>query len=158
MRHVRTATRCAMLLCLLAQTAPLHSQVADSTCTYRLCSLRMEPRAFGVAVVRGPAGDPVARVGMWGTRPALSSIVQRSDSALFYARRYERFAPRVAITALASSGLLALAAVGRDHSEGASIGVGIAAIGLSFYGVSVTTSAQRALSRSVWWYNESLVR
>lgn len=136
----------------------LTAQTPDTECAYRSCALRVEPRGFGTSIVRGAEGEPVARVALWGIRPGLPSLVSRSDSAVAYARRYQRLAPPAAALTLAGSLILALPAVQRDLGDGARIGVTIGGTAATLYGTTLVVRANRALSRSIWWHNEALAR
>jgi len=142
---------------LLFSATAAAGQVPDTACTYRTCALRVEPRGLGTVVVRGAEGEVVARVGVWGTRPRLDSLLQRSDSALIYASQYHRMVPIGAAAALAGSLLFTAPAFTDQLGDGAVIGLSLGAAALSISGSVLMIRAQRALSRSVWWYNESLV-
>ena len=142
-----------LLFCATAASA----QVSDTACSYRACALRVEPRGFGTAVVRGAEGEVVARIGVLGARPRLDSLLDRSDSAVVYATQYHRLMPRGAAAGLVGSLLFAAPAFADQVGEGAVVGLTVGAAALSIYGSVLMLRAQRALSRSLWWYNESLV-
>jgi hypothetical protein len=137
--------------------AALQAQVPEPACTYRECALRIEPRWLGTAVVQGAEGQIVARVGMAGTRPALGTLVVRSDSAVVHARRFERLAPRAAAATLAGSLLFVVPALADQDDPAVVLGASVGGAALTLYGTVALLRAQRALSRSIWWYNESLV-
>ncbi|MBW3629889.1 MAG: hypothetical protein KY464_11400 [Gemmatimonadetes bacterium] len=139
-------------------TTEVVAQTRDTACTYRSCALRVEPRGFGASVVRGAEGGSVARVGLWGTRPGLTRLVGRSDSAVAYARQYQRLARPAAAFTLAGPLLLAIPAVKWDLGEAARIGVAVGGTAASLYGSTLVVRAHRALSRSIWWHNEALAR
>jgi hypothetical protein len=148
--------RFLLLLCLVLGAAyQASSQPADSLCTYDACALRYEPQFFGRGLVRGTEGIPV--------NAGLSGAVATSPRALEYARVYERTRTPAILTLLGSSLLLAVATPppGDEFiplSDGARLGLLAGGIGLGVVSIHFTLRGERARSRAVWWYNQSLPR
>jgi len=143
-----------VVLLALATALPAAAQLADSLCTYDTCALRYEPQFFGVGLVRGIDGIPVDL--------GLSEAVAASPRALDYARTYERTRTPAFLTILGSAILAGVAATppenGIDLPDGVRLGMTAGAIGLSIVGIRLTNRSQRARSRAIWYYNQSLVR
>lgn len=144
-----------VVLLSLATALPATAQLADSLCTYDACALRYEPQFFGAGLVRGTEGVPVDS--------DLSTAVATSPLALDYARTYERTRTPAFLATLGSVILVAVAATPSDEGlidfpDGVRLGMTAAGLGLGIVGIRLSFRSQRARSRAVWYYNQSLVR
>ena len=153
--HFQDSMRFLLVVLLaLGIAIPTEAQLADSLCTYDTCALRYEPQFFGAGLVRGIEGVPVDS--------GLSSAVAASPRALDYARTYERTRTPAFLAILGSAILAGVAATppenGIDLPDGVRLGMTAGAIGLSIVGIRLTNRSQRARSRAVWHYNQSLAR
>ena len=144
-----------IVLLALATALPAAAQLADSLCTYDTCALRYEPQFFGVGLVRGIDGIRVDS--------GLSKAVSASPRALDYAQTYERTRTPALLTLLGAVILVSVAGSPSedgpiDLPDGVRLGMTAGAIGLGVVGVSLSFRSQRAQSRAIWYYNQSLVR
>ncbi|HEU4629055.1 MAG TPA: hypothetical protein VFS08_04895 [Gemmatimonadaceae bacterium] len=133
-------------------------QPPDQPCTYARCALRVEDGWFSRRLVRGPEATVVARLGFGG--PSLASIVQRSDSAVAHARRYQSAQRTGDIVSLIGTVGTVAALFALDDESGArdeAIAVNIASVVVFVVGQSFHFKAQRELSRSLWWYNRDVL-
>ena len=163
--RARLLTALGALSLPLVAPRPLPAQQPPlASCSYDACALRVEPRFLGLALVRGTAGESVARLGLFG--PNLERIVQDADSAVRHARQYRRSQNRGGAAALAGTALT-VAAVVQCRDEGfyivpdcsrTALSMFIGGAALSLYGGFELARANRALSRAVWWYNRALPR
>jgi hypothetical protein len=151
----------AAVLALLPSRTPAQPTPRPAACTYQTCALRVEPGWLGRRIVRGQAGELVANVGLFG--PSVVDIVQGSDSATHYAGIYERD-HRVATVLIPVGAVLAAIPLvrarplsGESHSftggDWTLLGSGIL---LELIGGGLALHGDRALSRSLWWYNGTL--
>jgi hypothetical protein len=65
--------------------------------------------------------------------------------------------PRAAAATLAGSLLFVVPALYDQQDPGVVLAASVGGAALTLYGTLALLRAQRALSRSIWWYNESLV-
>lgn len=152
-------------LALMTPSASPHAQTPPpAQCTYDSCGLRLEPGFFGAKIVRGIQGETAAKVGLFNSK--IERIVQGSDSATRFVRSF-RAQHTTAATLGIIAGAVALVSVfqwepwddgtGNGDNDLATAGV-IASSALGLVGAAVEVSAQRALSRAIWWYNRDLPR
>jgi hypothetical protein len=146
-----------LLLLFLAFGAAYQAtaQPADLLCTYDACALRYEPQFFGRDLVRGAEGIPV--------NAGLSEAVAMSPRAREFAREYERTRTPALLTTLGSLVLVSVAGITReadlfDFDDGAYFALTAGGVGLGIFGIHLTLRSERARSRAVWWYNQSLPR
>lgn len=140
-----------------AQDATRTATTSDGQpCSYDSCVLRVEDGWFSRRLVRGPEGTVVARLGFGG--PSLASIVQRSDSAVVHARRYQSAQRTGDIVSLVGTvgSIAALFALDDSGSRDEAIAVNVASVVVFIVGQSFHFRAQRELSRSLWWYNREV--
>lgn len=163
-RSARRATVAAGALLLLPAlptgAALAQEPVRAAPCTYDSCALRVEDTWLSRRLVVGPEGRTVARLGLGG--PSLANIVQRSDSAVVHARRYERAQTTGAVLTLVGTiGSLAsfIAAAPRDASADRDVlvAVNIGSLVVGLVGQGFQIRARRELARSLWWYNRAVV-
>ena len=134
-------------------------RVAPSECTYDTCALRVESGK----IVRGITGEKVERFGLFGNAE-VAKHVRLSDSAVVYARMYERNQVSGFVVLFIGEGV-ALGALGYFDAP---LGVGLPSIsttrgaiaigglGIMLYGARRLSKANRGLSRAIWWYNRDL--
>jgi hypothetical protein len=148
-----------LTVALLVPVLPLHAQAPGPACSYTTCAIRVEPSLFGTRIVRGVEAQPVAQVGIFGARPRLSELVAISEPAVQQARIFERQGPRGTLLLLSGMMLAVIPAFsGESWSDELRLGSGLAGVGLTLWGSFTMAEAQRALSRSIWWYNSELDR
>lgn len=134
-----------------ATAATPSSTASDTTCTYSSCALRVEPGLRGPRLVRGRASAVAVELGGL-TPPSVDELFASSDSAATYAARYTH-AERV--NRLLTYGGIIAGAVGlsqADRSNGYTFG----GLGALLASIPFQHSAERSLSRAVWWYNAAL--
>jgi hypothetical protein len=152
----RAAFLPALLLTLLL-SAPGTAQAPAGACPYHECALRVEPRRTATVLVRGAEGEVVGRVGLFGI-PELQGLVAPSDSAVAYARSYQRGA-RVGGGWLMAGTIASVAPIFlTGWSDEARLAGALAGSAATLYGALTLADAQRALSRAIWWYNGTLDR
>lgn len=151
------------MLSLLPMGASAQPTPRPVACTYQTCALRVESGWLGRRLVRGQSGELVANIGLFG--PSLVDIVQGSDSATYHARIYER--DRRVANVLVPAGIVLTAiplvrtrpVSGETRSFTATdwtlLGSGLL---LEIIGGGYAMHSERALTRSVWWYNGSFTR
>ena len=134
-----------------ATTVKQSLTVADTNCTYATCALRVEPGFKGPRLVRGRTNTVAAELG--GLEPpAVRELFSQSDSAAAYAGRYAR-AERV--NRLLTYGGIIVGAVGLAQSD-RSNGLTFGGLGALLVSIPYQHTAERSLSRAVWWYNAAL--
>ena len=145
-----------MLLCTALTPPTVRAQVApDSACTYSRCALRVDYGWFSTRLVRGTTGEPVARLGWFGS--GVDVLLTASDSAAYYAREYQTRRQTDALLGLLAGALLIAGfADGEDMDEGGPLI--LAGLTLSLVSLPFTVGIRRSLDRSVWWYNRDLSR
>jgi hypothetical protein len=135
------------------------ARAAVSSCTYDRCAFRIE----GIDIVQGMEGRRVGRIWPFGV-PAMTQFVAGSDSAVKYARIFERDYPRGTAIGLVGAVMTGAALQGmfddfppsKVHEEWvAAFAVGL---GAGIWGGILEGRARRALSKSIWWYNRDLPR
>ena len=155
-----TTRRHAFLSLLLAgaalPTATLRAQTAgDSTCSYSQCALRVEHDVWSGRLVRGAAGEPVGRLGWFGS--GVGVLLAGSDSAAHYARQYQSRRRTLDVLGLTSAALLLLTvATTEDFANSSTLAAG--AITLQLISLPFGLRSRTSLERSVWWYNRELPR
>jgi len=132
---------------------------AGGPCSYDSCVLRVEDGWFSRKLLRGPEGVEVARLGFGG--PSLASMVQISDSAVAHARSYQR-AQRVGATLTTVGSIAAIAATIVLNEQNTDVrneawAVNIGGLAVWVVGNTFLYKARRELSRSVWWYNRTVM-
>ena len=161
MRHTLAA---ALLATLVATTAGAQMATRPALCTYDSCSLRQEL----FEIKRGAGNERIGRFGMFGRTAMTPVVLQTSDSALAYARVFDREYNRgvkmiwtgIVITAPAMTALLARTEKGHEL-DGVNIALGTVVLGgtvIEGIGGFKMRSAQKALSRAIWWHNRDLPR
>src|SRR4051812_7296590 len=161
MRRAVVSSLVVLLVALLALAAPVDAQ-AVAPCPaagYSSCAVRAEAGLLsGVHLQRGPGDADAARVHIFGA-PDLPALLAGSDSAVAYARRYTGAARRSsALGVVAASLFVAAAVVDLQDREVTDAGLVLVAAGSAVGIASLAQhfSAQRELSRAVWWYNRDL--
>lgn len=144
-----------LLLLALATALPASAQLTDSLCSYDTCALRYELGFLGTKLVRGTEGIPV--------NSGLREAVAASPRALEYARSHEQTRTPAFLTTLGAAVLAGIAATPPkdgliDFPDGVRLGMTAAGLGLAIVGIRLSGQSQRARSRAIWWYNQSLVR
>ena len=132
-------------------------------CSYDACALRLEPGWSGRRLVRGTAGTPVAKLGLFG--PDLVPFVQRSDSAVVFARAYRRDRIRAVVLAFVGASVVGAAAAESQVFErnapdpsGGEWAAMIGGLAVSFVGFHFQYRSERELARALWWHNRDLER
>jgi len=124
---------------------------------YAGCALFLE----GHLLRRGALGTVVAKPGFWRPLPLIGEVA--GDSAVRYARSFERNASRGDVTGAASGllmlGGLILARPTRSHGGNefarfeTSAGMMLSGIALGFVSSSLNRRASSDAARAVWWNN-----
>lgn len=148
----------ALTFLSLVSVARFEAQAPSPTlgrCTYAVCSLRLE----GADLVRGD-GVVLGRTTLRGM-PRLAPLVAEVDSALPYARVFDREYPRSRWLAVAAGSLLGvavgIASQGVDPPDhGILLTLGATGTGTALLAWRSEGRAHRALSRALWWYNGAL--
>ena len=155
----------ALAVAAILATTPLAAQTTSAaapSCAggYDACAVRAEVSFFrGTRLVRGTAGEPVARLrGFGGSN--LATLLAGSDSAVAHARRYTRASRTSGAFGLVGAALFATAAAidleDREVKTSGLVLVGAGTVaGLAATGYQL--AAQRSLGRAVWWYNRDVV-
>ena len=155
-----TVRRLLLLSLVLASAAShpatVRAQTAsDSTCSYSQCALRIEHRFLSTRLVRGTAGEPVGRLGWFGS--GVGVLLAGPDSAAYHARQYrskQRTSGALGVTSTA----LVLIAVATTDDVVDSRPLLVAAIGLDLIALPYALTSRGSLDRAVWWYNRDLPR
>jgi hypothetical protein len=145
-----------VLACAALQPASVRAQAApDTACSYSRCALRVEHRFLSTRLVRGAAGESVARLGWFGS--GVNVLLAGPDSAAYHARQYKsRRTTSDALGLVSAALVLAEVWTTDDFAEGGVLllaGATLDLIALPFW-----LGARRSLDRSVWWYNRELPR
>jgi len=146
--------RTLLTLVLVLALLPTAAAAQEESCTYDLCALRVEPGGFlsDGELVRGAAGEHVADFGFFDSDLVLA--VAGSDTAVAYARRYQNRTRWKVAFGLAAAGVAAVPTWDSDDFEWENDwpwlvgGFVLGAISDAF-----RDSADRALSRAIWWHN-----
>ncbi|HJR63610.1 MAG TPA: hypothetical protein VJ803_07890 [Gemmatimonadaceae bacterium] len=159
---MRTQLVVAVALFVTSAPSGLAGQRAEDACSYDTCALRVERRFWGSDLVRGAAGERMSGLGFFGAD--LTGLVQRSDSAVHYARLYRRD-QRVSTVLAVVGGLATVIALAKadpfdadSDPGGAEWAVLVGGLGVVLASGHYQSSASRALSRAIWWYNRDLPR
>jgi len=139
---------------LLSTTA--HAQAApDTTCSYGRCALRVEHGLLSSRLVRGSSGEPVARLGPFGS--GVNVLLAGSDSAAHYGRHYRT--RRAAVDALGLvTTALCLTAIVTTHDSFQGVPLVLSVVTFEVISIPFLVAARRSLERAVWWYNRDLPR
>lgn len=149
------ATILAALVPSLTASAQVQGQTSISPqCTYATCALRVEGGWFGLSLVKGASGE---RHRLWGLGGGVSELLASSDSAAHYARSYVRDT-RVATGLTIVAAAAAFYAYAKRDDENVSIPAVGVSLGFTVVSLPFLLSANRNLSRAVWWYNASVPR
>lgn len=111
---------------LVGTAVPARAQnvPTPSGCTYQTCGLRVEPRFFGMSLVRGSGGERVAKIGGFGG--GVGVLLAGPDSAASHARSYVR-ANRTASTLILAAVLGYVVLTQRtnsfEHVDGADVAI-----------------------------------
>ena len=126
--------------------------VAPACTAYLDCALRVESSIRGgLHIVRGADGSRAAALGPLRAA-ALVQVFSANDSASFHA---QRFIVAERTNRMLTLGGVIFGAVGLASERRMNVLTGAGA-GLLLGSIPYQVAAQRALSRAVWWYNESL--
>ena len=121
-------------------------------------ALRIENQRGDMLVVRGAAGNPVGKIGVFRGLD-LRKLVGSSEKATVEAGKFVRdYKPGML---LVSVGIVAMGAAFasrqiQDVNPLITIGLTLSGIGLVAYGAGRLENAYNALERSFWWYNREL--
>lgn len=145
------------LLLTCAGASHLHGQRALPPCSYDECALRIKPATFTKpeALVSGQRDSVLVQLGLF--KPAVTSFMVRSDSAVVYSRIYDRLYDTAGVITIVGTALTIGAPI---IFEGTLRKIGWTAIGIgvSIYGGVLTNRANNALSQAIWWHNRELIR
>lgn len=146
---------CATLL-LFVTAAAADGQQRAEPCTYEECALRVKEATFTTPqmLVRGQHDVELVKLGLF--KPAISSFMVRSDSAVAHGRVYDRLYDTGGVLNIAG-GILTVASPIIFHGTLRKLAWTAAGIGLSLYGGVLTNRANDALSRAIWWHNRELM-
>lgn len=126
--------------------------VAPACMAYLNCALRVESSIWGgLHIVRGADGSRAAALGPLRAA-ALVQVFSANDSASFHA---QRFVVAERANRMLTLGGVILGAVGLAQERRVNVLTGAGA-GLLLGSIPYQVTAQLALSRAVWWYNEAL--
>ena len=152
--------RLAIALCaghfLLSGATTIRAQ--DSS--YEENALRVESHIGDLQIVRGISSTVVARQRLFRA-PKVANLVSSSERALAEARVFERdYKPGLYMVSVGIAAFGAALGVSRMSDINNAIPSALTAAGtlLIGYGGSKLESADRALSRAIWWYNRDLKR
>jgi hypothetical protein len=150
-----TALRITLLLGLLTASHG-YAQQTVQPCSYDECALRVKAATLTAPeiLVRGAQDAEVIRLGLF--KPAVSSFMVRSDSAIVYAGVYDRLYDTGGVLNIIGTALTIAAPVLLDGFLRKALWTG-AGIGLSVYGGVLTNRANDALARAIWFHNRELV-
>jgi hypothetical protein len=141
--------------------------VADTTCSYSACALRIAPSWDGLGVVRGSTGQRVANLHFFWPMDVTDALrgpdasVAGADSAAGHARRalhLRRVGAGFTDAGALAIGVAILRAIGAGHvSKRDQV---IAGVGLGAFAISVPLQfgADGELSKAVWWHNLRFAR
>jgi hypothetical protein len=157
---MRSVFLAALGLVLSLSSLPVRAQrIEPSACTYDECALRIESGNL----VRGVSGKKVERLGFFFSSE-IAKHVATSDSALRYARMYERNHSPGTVLLFVGEGA-ALGALGWFEGQWKGSfpsmtptrsAIAIGGVALMLYGASKMNKAGRGLARAIWWYNRDL--
>lgn len=140
---------------------PVSAQIPQPgpTCSYVECALRVRAPGFTTpaAIVLG-ANDSVVVV-LPGFSGRLAPHFAQPDSAYFHALRYDTYRRRAFIANIAGPAAFVIGSLFTDWGDrpvSSALMMGTA-LGITVYGGHVTNIANDELSRTIWWYNRSLV-
>lgn len=152
--------RLAIALCAAHFLLSGATAMSAQELSYEENALRVESHVGDLQIVRGTEGTVVARAGVF-RGPRLASLVSPSEKALAEAKVFERdYNPGQYIAGFGIATLGAAIGLSRipDLNSAISSGLMSAGIILIAYGGSKLQSAERALSKAIWWYNRDLKR
>ena len=141
-----------LVIVLLGAVAETHAQ---APCTYDRCALRIEGRR----VLAGTQGERLGNIGPFSI-PDLDQRLTLSDSALAHYRIFRNNYRSGTLWALAGGALWGVGYLSIDAQDGYALPV-VALTGsvvASVIGLRKSVRAQKALARTVWWYNRDLQR
>jgi hypothetical protein len=148
--------RTLLVAAVLLVSGPAAARAQDA-CTWDTCALRVQAATLTTPamIVRGAESAEVIRLGL--LEPEVAPFVMLSDSAVAWARIYDRLYDRGSILGIAGT----VIAVGAPIMlEGVMQKIAFTGVGLAFsvYGGTLTNRANDALNRALWWYNRELPR
>ena len=161
-RHLRHHLLVAALA-FAPLTAGAQSSVAraPSGCTYDTCALRVEPAILSAPrLLRGRAGLEVGSLGAFGG--GVDTLLAGPEQTVLHTHRYVR-----QIRAANALGLLSAVAFVvvasrtdwfRDDASDGEVALGITGAALALVSIPFRVSAERNLSRAVWFYNAAFAR
>jgi hypothetical protein len=161
-KHIRTGVR--LLIATAGAFSTAGAQEKAEPCEeYAACALRIETGGFfsGSSIVRGVTGEKVAGI---GGHPVLDSLFRASDSAAAWYGRFEKshrtatWLSRTGALLFLASGFVPLVTDRSDTTEAVWLGLSIGGLGFAVASSFPGRSAQRSMSRAIWWYNADLVR
>lgn len=168
-RDVRLSSIAALLVLTVLPTALARAQgdvgnAPNRGCSYDACALRLE----GAHLVRGLRGERVGRIGLFRFTRIEPLIAVPSDSAIAYARLFDReyrtgtlmFWTGVIVPQVALAFLL------KRHEQnsrfepvdGVLTGLAFGGIAVEYVALKKMSRAGRALGRAIWWNNRDLAR
>ncbi len=132
--------------------------IAQEPCPYETCALWIKSGFFTRDIIRGQAGEHVAKITVLA--PKLALFPERSDSAhihyaSFRAAHSQGFWLTLVGGALAGTGVVARADA---NQEALALGLGLSGLGLTVGGLIRLAGAENHLARAVWWYNSTFPR
>jgi hypothetical protein len=156
---------------------PAPAGAAPGACTYDTCALRRESVFFSERLVAGTRGTVAVRPRAFGVLP-LDSIVRGVPEAAADARVYRTERVRGGLLSLAGTvlGVVAVVDAYRRSNDGCAVAAGavvascgrgwdtqntalvVGGAGFNLLAAWRLKKADRALNRSLWWYNRSLAR
>jgi hypothetical protein len=148
---------CIAVLLLLVAAPRLAAQGNVASCSYDLCALRIKAATFTQpqALVRGQSDSVLVSLGLF--KPAVTSFMLRSDSAVVQSRIYDRLYDTAGVITIVGT-VISIAAPIIFEGTLRKIGWTAAGIGVTIYGGVLTNQANEALSRAIWWHNRELIR
>lgn len=149
----------AIVLVTLVTLGIRASAAQESACTWDRCALRVQSSLFSMKVVRGSAGETVAKLG--GFSPRIQPLAESRDTAV--QRPYVQFraaANRATALTLGGFALGVAALVAYQHHDTKSSAgwlLGASAL-VDIIQFAEQRHASDRLESAIWWYNRGLPR
>ena len=152
--------RIALSLGVLLVLAPASARAQDSACAWDACSLRIHSSLFSTTVVRGLAGERVAKLGSFS--PRIDVLEHAPDSTVRFAYRDFVHASNTATGFTLAGFVTGVAAFAAYASHGSFHSAAPWLLGTSAaFSITQMTFQKQAMDRlelAVWRYNRGLPR
>ena len=151
--------KAAIVLVTLVTLGIRAGAAQEPACTWDRCALRVQSSLFSMKVVRGSAGETVAKLGGFG--PRIAPLAASPDTAVqrYYAQ-FRGAANRATALTLGGFALGVAAVVAYSHHDtrgSAGWLLGASAL-VDIIQFAEQRHASDRLERAIWWYNRGLPR